>query len=389
MSPYEAVRRVRDEFLSNVALHLRSDVPVGAALSGGIDSSAIVAAIRHLEPDREIHTFTHVVDDPVLGEERWADVIASATGARAHKVRPRPDDLVEDLDELTWFQDLPVQGTSAYAQYRVFRLAREAGITVLLDGQGADEILGGYPLFRAARLASLVRSGDARAAVGLLRCLDGPGPRVNLARRALADYLVPRWITESARRGLGLEWRPAWIDEEWLSSRGARREAFHLGFGGTCVSAESVRCLTSLSLPDFLRFEDRNSMAHSRESRLPFLTPGFVNLALSLPGEYIVDERGVSKSIFRKAMRGIVPDAILDRRDKVGFATPESRWLTALRPWVEHVIAAPGSRIPALRLDALSARWRSVFEGRAPFDSTLWWALALIVWCRRFDVEFE
>lgn len=386
----QAAERVREEFLGNVALHLRSDVPVGAALSGGIDSSAVVAAIRHLDPTREIHTFTHVVDDPVLGEERWADIVSTATGARAHKVVPQPGDLIRDLEEMAWHQDQPFGGTSTYAQFRVFRLAREAGVKVLLDGQGADEVLGGYPFFRIARLAGLLGDGRPGAALDFLRACGGPSTGSwTLVRRAFSDYLVPRWITEAVRGTVRRTPAGPWVDWDWFRDRGARPDTFALGAGGSFLHAEAVRCLCSLSLPDFLRFEDRNSMAFSLESRLPFLTPRFVRLVLSLPESYVIARDGTTKAVFRRAMRGLVPDAVLDRRDKVGFATPEAKWLRAVAGWAQGVIREAGDAVPALKRDALLRAWQAVQADPAAFDPGLWRSLSVVAWTRRFDVTFD
>ena len=134
----QAAERVRELFLDSVRLHLRSDVPVGAALSGGIDSSAIVAAMRAIEPEVELHAFSYLADDPELDEERWVDLAAGAARATVHKTRVRSCELIADLDALLAAQDEPFGGTSIYAQHRVFRSAREAGIKVMLDGLYED-----------------------------------------------------------------------------------------------------------------------------------------------------------------------------------------------------------------------------------------------------------
>jgi asparagine synthase (glutamine-hydrolysing) len=139
-----------------------------------------------------------------------------------------------------------------------------------------------------------------------------------------------------------------------------------------------------------LRFEDRNSMAFSVESRVPFLTPRLVDFVLSLPESYLLAEDGTSKAVFRRAMRGLVPDAVLDRRDKIGFATPEESWLVALRPWIRDVLASDAAaRARPLRLDALRRSADALLDGRGRFDFRLWRWVNLIRWAQRFDVSFE
>src|SRR5690606_9461818 len=144
MSFDEAAEAVREQFLHSVALHLRSDVPLGATLSGGIDSSAIVCAMRKLEPDAPLHTFSYVAADDPKSEERWVDTVNRHVGAVAHKVVADRNDLARDLERLIALQGEPFMSSSVYAQYRVYALARENGVTVTLEGQGADELLAGY-----------------------------------------------------------------------------------------------------------------------------------------------------------------------------------------------------------------------------------------------------
>jgi asparagine synthase (glutamine-hydrolysing) len=139
-----------------------------------------------------------------------------------------------------------------------------------------------------------------------------------------------------------------------------------------------------------LRYEDRNSMAHSIESRVPFLTPGLVRFVLSLPEEFIVDRDGTSKAVFRRAMRGLVPDAILDRRDKIGFATPEHLWWRELAPRVERLLADDSlARVPVLNVEALRAEWRAIRTGGAKRDFRAWRWVNLIEWAERTGADFS
>jgi asparagine synthase (glutamine-hydrolysing) len=139
-----------------------------------------------------------------------------------------------------------------------------------------------------------------------------------------------------------------------------------------------------------LRYEDRSSMAESIESRVPFLVPRIATFVLSLPEEFIVSPDGTSKAVFRRAMRGIVPDEILDRRDKKGFATPEARWLVALAPWVQSILGSDAaSAIPVLDGRAVVEHWGRVVAGRSRLDAHVWRWINLIRWAETFAVRFE
>jgi asparagine synthase (glutamine-hydrolysing) len=384
----EAVARVRELFLDSVRLHLRSDVPVGAALSGGIDSSAIVAAMRAVDPRADLHTFSFVTDDPAIGEEQYADLAAKTAGATPLKVRIEPGDLVADLDRLVATQDEPFGSTSIYAQYRVFRLAAEHKIKVMLDGQGADELLAGYHGYFPERLGTLLGGGEWLKAYSFARRASrrpGVGGQTALLARGL-KRLLPGRVQSRGRALLG---KSAWLNGQWFADRGVDGAVESRPGRRTDQLRDRLYVtLTRTSLPMLLRYEDRNSMAWSIESRVPFLTPALAEFVLSLPEEYLISPDGVTKHVFREAMRGIVPDAILDRRDKIGFATPEKKWLQELGPWVGATLARV-SRIPALDAAAVDREWRAVLAGTKSFDWRVWRWVNLVRWAETWDVRFE
>ncbi len=388
----EAASRLRDLFVQSVRLHLRSDVPVGSALSGGIDSSAIVAAMRAVAPRADLHAFSYIADDPRISEERWIDQAARRAGATVHKVRSTPHELVDDLDALVDTQEEPFGSTSIYAQYCVFRTAKSAGIKVMLDGQGADEMLAGYRPYLSARLASLLRKGQLLEVMRLLvraRRLPDTGSLCRMLLQA-CRMLLPTWCLDLAERLFRPWLTPAWLNSAWFNERGVGVVPRRAWPSGDILREQLRRTLTSTSLPMLLRYEDRNSMASSIESRVPFLTPELASFILRLPEEYLVGRDGTSKNVFRRAMRGLVPDAILDRRDKIGFATPEQHWLTTLRPWVEKTLASEQAHaIAALNLPVVRACWQAVLAGRQPFDFRIWRWVNLIRWAERFGVRIE
>lgn len=385
----EARERLRELFLESIALHLRSDVPVGVALSGGIDSSAIVSAVRAVGgPDVDIRAFSFIAAGTSLSEERWVDLQTQASGTVTKKICPPPADLARDVDVLIRAQDEPFGSTSIYAQYRVFSLAADAGVKVMLDGQGADELLGGYQFYLWARVASLLREGNHTAALGLARAartLPGaPTPSTALARGAWGA--LPPSARTTARRSIG-RWSGGdrWLHREWFQARGLGAADYP---SDRTLSDTLIRDLTRDALPGLLRYEDRNSMAFSIESRVPFLTPQIADLVFRLPESYLISRDGTSKCVFRAAMRGLVPDAILDRRDKIGFGTPEREWLHVLRTWVDDVLASADQRaIGCLDLAAVRHEWARVVEGRSAFGWHVWRWINLIRWVQLYDID--
>jgi asparagine synthase (glutamine-hydrolysing) len=381
----DAARQLRDLFIDSVRMHLRSDVPIGGALSGGIDSSSIVSVMRLLEPNLEFHTFSYLADDPRISEERWADIVGKEKQVVIHKVRLCPDDFPNDLDDLIETQGEPFMSTSMYAQWRVFQAARKAGVKVMLDGQGADELLGGYPTHRFAMLRGLVRRGRMRDAWLLARSASGPAESWRLMARAIGRS-APVFLQTLVRRAMRGESNPTWLNTAWFKANGIEQGRAFPQNGKKSLSQELYRTLTESSLPMLLHYEDRNSMAFSIESRVPFLTPSLATFLLSLPDHYLVGVDGTSKSVFRRAMRGIVPDQILDRRDKVGFFTPERDWLMAERSFVQQVLnGATARRIAALNVNELLREWTETVQGCRQPDSSTWRCLNLILWAQKFS----
>jgi asparagine synthase (glutamine-hydrolysing) len=390
----EAAEELRDLFLDSIRLHLRSDVPVGAALSGGIDSSSIVAAMRLLDPKLEIHTFSYIADDPTISEERWVDKLGKAARLVVHKVKLTSDELMADLDHLIGVQGEPFGSTSMYAQSRIFREARKAGIKVMLDGQGADELLAGYPTYIGARIGSLLRQGHWAEAIGLWRAASKlPGASGLRTLPQVVGFFVPSNLKGPVRHLLGRDRPPAWLNESWFSERGANESSLRClngndHQGNELLKHELYLSLTETSLPQLLHYEDRNSMAFSIESRVPFLTPALANFLFALPEDYIIATDGTTKAVFRRAMRGIVPDAILDRRDKLGFPTPEKHWLLSSGTWIERVLASEAAmQIQAIESEEVQREWEKIVRGSRPFDSRVWRWVNLILWVQKFSVS--
>lgn len=386
----EAVRDTRDLFLHSVSLHLRSDVPVGACLSGGIDSSAVVCASRHvLGPRADLHVFTFSSADPATDETHWARSVAAVVGAKHHVTRPSADELVADIDRLIRSQGEPFGSTSIFVQARVFELIRSAGLKVVLDGQGADEMLAGYANHAGARIADLLRSGHVRAAIKLSRSLGsdrGAGPA---GKWLFAQYVLSDSLQAPLRRLIRKEHVPAWLDERWVRDH-SRTMPRNFVRDQTNYLKGELRFNLSRTLRALLRYEDRNSMTNGIEARVPFLSKPLVNHFLTLPDDYLIGEGGETKRVFRAAMKGIVPDAILARRDKIGFRPPEASWLLERRQWVEESIFGERARsLPFIRVSELEHEWRAVLSRPNHYNSWLWRCLNLIRWIELFDVKIH
>lgn len=384
----EAVEQVREQFLSNIRLHLRSDVALGAALSGGIDSSAVVCAMRHVEPDLPIHTFSYIAAGSDVSEEVWVDRVNGYVGAVAHKVSVSAQELARDIDSMILSQGEPFGSTSIYAQYRVFQLARESGITVTLDGQGADEMLAGYNGYPGQRLRSLVEEGQPKKAWQFLNeWSKWPGRNRMAGAKRLAAEMTEGRLYEALRKINGMNALPAWINAEPLLEKKViiRYPRVHSDFDvrGRRVVAELALSLTRRGLPALLRHGDRNSMRFSVESRVPFLTTDMVDLLLSLPEEYLISPAGETKHVFRAAMRGIVPDDVLDRRDKIGFATPEQTWLLSMADTVRQWLRVDLG-VPFFDQKKVLQEFDLIVAGKKPFSWQVWRWINFCRWHSHF-----
>jgi asparagine synthase (glutamine-hydrolysing) len=387
----DAAQELRHLFSEGMRLHLRSDVPVGSCLSGGLDSTAIVASMRaHLGKDALIHAFSFVSDDPVRGEGPYVDMASQAFGLVPHSVFPSASDLMADLNTLVRVQEQPFGSTSIYAQYCVFRLVHEAGIKVVLDGQGSDELFGGYATAVSAQLTSAILRGNVRGMHSLLTSshMSGTSLRARVALAAMGR-LLPRRLVGPFMSMVGESLYPTWLDSGWFRSHGHVASAREQGGGRESLREELLHYVRTLSLPRLLRYEDRNSMAFSVESRVPFCTVALADFAFSLPSTHLVGWDGETKSVLRRAMSGLVPPAIITRT-KVGFETPEGAWLTALRPWIADVLSSEAFRsLPFISHEVVSGVIDKQLTQKHALQSLSWRFLNVAAWARQFEVQFE
>lgn len=394
----EAAERFRELLTESVRMHLRSDVPVGSCLSGGLDSSSIVGLMSGMLDGEgrgaKVNTVSACYAEKSVDEKPFMDAVVARTGAEPHYVYPRAEDVFARAAEITWHQDEPFGSSSIFAQWCVFEEARRAGIKVMLDGQGADEQLAGYhssyvyymaDLIRRRHILTLVRTMIERDRVHGISFLDQakrfvgpvlPGPvRAVLLRQR--DALVNHdWMGSSAFRALG----PAPSALEVASQANGLPPV-------TDIASLCVVLTFASNLQMLLHWEDRNSMAHSIEARVPFLDHRLVEFNLALGNDHKI-VRSDTKRVLRRAMAEVLPESVRERRDKLGFSTPEQVWFRGpLRGLMEEGVEATIRRYPDLLNPEGTRRLSAeMLDGRRPVDFTLWRIVNMGIWGERFGV---
>ena len=375
-----------------VRLQLRSDVPVGSCLSGGLDSSLLVTVMRG-QLDRSGNTpaqktFSAYAGATPYDEPEFIEATVRQTGVDSHAVDPDPAGLFRNLDSLTWHQDEPFGSSSIFAQWSVFRLAGRNGIKVTLDGQGADEQLAGYHNYFGVHLAQLLRTLRWplwwREVVALR---SHHGYSLFWSLQQLANFLLPEDLRQPLRALAGRSSTTApWLD---LGRLGAEPGDPFLACGA--ARAESVRELSLsqisyISLPMLLHCEDRDSMAHSVEARVPYLDHRLVEFTVGLPDELKIGD-GITKRVLRVAAKGLLPEVVRTRNEKIGFATAEEMWMRkqasdAFRKALREAVESSRGIIRNGTLEVLE----QMIRGERPFGYSIWRMISFGAWLRVFGI---
>lgn len=369
----------------SVRLRLRSDVDVGFCLSGGLDSSSIVCLASQLMNDPaggELKTFSACSEEKAYDERPYIDLVNTRCGLKAHYTYPSLDTLFRTLPNILWHQDEPFGSTSIYAQWSVFQLVKETGVKVMLDGQGADEQLAGYLPFFRNRLNDLFNSFrwlNFFREAALIHQHHGPviPPATKLFRHCLKAS-ARQFFSSPVARPI-----PSYINGIRLGVQ----QTYHRDASQDSVDQQLHQQLTRTSLPMLLRYEDRNSMAHSVESRTPFLDYRLVEFLFSLPSHYKISH-GVTKRVLRQGMLGILPDAIRLRKDKLGFATPEEVWMKQRQPdlFLRTVDRAIDQSRGIIKPEARRVA-EDILSGKKTFNWQVWRLINFGLWMERFDVK--
>jgi asparagine synthase (glutamine-hydrolysing) len=390
----EAIEKFKNLLFESVNYRLRADVKTGSCLSGGLDSSSIVCITNELLHQKKSenlqNTFSACSEIKIYDEREFIDEVVSGRNLDAHYTYPNIDELFSVLDDITWHQDEPFGSTSIYAQWEVFKLASDNNVKVILDGQGADELLGGYHGFFGPRLAGLFKEMKI---IELLNEITTTSKIHNHSKKYLiqlmANMLLPEVLRQYLRAKVGKSNdAPDWLNTDLMDIN--LIDPF-VQFGGknTTISDMSKAQLVHTNLSMLLHWEDRDSMAHSVESRLPFLDYRLVEFGLGLPDEFKVSE-GITKKVLREAMKGILPEKIRMRMDKMGFVTPEEIWLKEYSPdyfrdKVKEAIEVSQGILNNKALQKLD----SIISGEEEFSFFAWRLISFGAWIKKFNVKLS
>jgi asparagine synthase (glutamine-hydrolysing) len=375
----EAAKNFHDLFEKSIKLHMRSDVPVGTCLSGGLDSSSIVCLSQKLLREgalvekglkniKSLETFSSAPQEKRISEMPYIEEVVRYSQVEPHFTTPTLDDFLKDFDKLVSIHDEPFQDPSVYMQYRVIMLAKENGIKVLLDGQGGDECLAGYQRYLRDYLKDLMRGGKyLRAITGFFGTLDLTAP-------FFWRYFRKRFGAKQTRQ-----------DEIITAAKPSERR---LEYETNNLANRLRYDLLAGSIIELLKYEDTNSMAFSIESRVPFLFHPLIEYLFKLPMSTKINGRW-TKYVLREAMKNILPEKVRMRRSKLGFPAPSEEWARQLigdrKELCTETAANANEYIDLENFEKLCAR--VVAKGRSEDIELFWRIMILSKWLQKMDMD--
>jgi len=376
--PFEGPEEYLEMFRSSINLRLRSDVPIGVCFSGGLDSSSIVSILLENAKQKNLNSFSAIYGSGKRGDEsefiyEYKDIIKNM-----HFTSPSHSDFLNDILKFTKLHTEPFPSTSIYAQYKVMELAKEHSV-VTLDGQGADEALAGYHYFFGYYFRDLLKKLSigklSKEAFGYFKNHNSI-----YALKAMTFLFLPKKIQINSQ----------------LNRRGYINTKFASQHSNSSIIPKSLYDVDSLQesllnhfeykLEHLLKWEDKNSMAFSLESRVPFLDYRLVHKTLSLPSSNMI-EKGVTKKILRESMSGIVPKKIRMRQDKVGFESPEGEWFRepSFNKFISNIIDSESFKSRGI-INSKSARslYNKHLNNKIDVSNEIWKMINLELWYRQF-----
>jgi asparagine synthase (glutamine-hydrolysing) len=318
LSECELIEKISFKFENAVKLRLRSDVEVGTNLSGGIDSSALAVTMAKFT-NKPVHCFTAVFKNESINEEVFADSVLKKINGKHFKIEPTFNGFLNEVNDLIYSQDVPIWSTSTYAQYKVMQLAKQNGIKVVLDGQGADELFAGYHHHFLAMWNNLISSTNFVTAF----------KEINASKKTIPHPFL-FFIKESIKQNYNFNTKliKQFFNTDFITIDSVKNQSVYFNN----VNNQLVSDIYETRLKSFLRCEDRCGMWHSVESRTPFADDfELINLLFSFNGNKKI-KNGISKYLLREALKTKLPQQVYNRFDKKGFETPMQKWMQQLLP---------------------------------------------------------
>lgn len=374
-----------DTLKDAIKLHMIADVEVGSCLSGGIDSSSIVALSSRLVKNKEdFKTVSAVYNlNWQKDESRYIDDVTGYTNTRNIKVKPKYLDLVKEMEKIIYHQEEPFKSSSIFASWKVMEAAKENGIKVLLDGQGADEILG-YNYMAAFYFYELLSHFQIFTFLKEFYFFMKKQKFGRLFTFSLFLFLfLPKYL-----RNKFLQKKNKWLNQDYFKEYKDNSIISSDFFSAKSLN-ESVKKHFQYKINHLLRFEDKNSMAFSIESRVPFLDHVLVEKSLRIPSNLKI-RKGELKFILKETMKGLLPESVLTRNDKIGFETPENVWFKKreVKDMFDDVFNSDNFEKRKYYNHVLLKEYlHKMKEGSSQYNEILWKVLCLEYWFKVFNVE--
>jgi asparagine synthase (glutamine-hydrolysing) len=366
-------------FNQSIELHLISDVEVGTCLSGGLDSSAIIHQASQQLKQTQLKTITAAYHDKLIDESNYAKLVTDdLTNVNAYYTYPDAEKMMAGMEKMIYYQDLPIGSTSIFAHWEVMKCANEHQIKVLLNGQGADEILGGYYNFAGIHLIELLKKFQFNRFFKEYQLLkQNFTPQIKTAVLRAAYYYLPNNLQQHLRAKERLSY--SFIKEDKLNELDLQ-----IPKRGGKTFNEHVNLSLKFGLYELLRYEDRNSMAFSIESRVPFLDHRLVDFIRTLPTDQKI-YGGWTKYILRKMLNQKLNDQVVWRKDKKGFLTPQQDWKKDVMKTLTKELKE--SNIPSIMDRDYILKLCDKDFSHASHLSEFWRAYSVVKWYNVFNLN--
>ena len=374
-------------FEDSIRLRLRSDVPIGTCLSGGLDSSSIVCIVNKLLKEEGIKnlgkyqkTFTSCFAEKKYDERQFSQSVIKQTGAEENLTFPKSENLFNEMQKIVWHQDEPFGSTSIFAQWCVMKLANKKNIKVLLDGQGGDELLGGYEGYKSSFFANLLKQFKI---ISLLKEINNFGIKsIAPLLPGILFYFLPRPLSNNLFHYFNRD-NNRYLDNKFKLNYYHSVE--HYKKFNNIFNNHLYENLIYYALPQLLHYEDRNSMAFSIEARVPFLDYRLVEFMFSIPSNQKIGS-GYTKVVLRNAMKGIIPELIRKRRDKMGFVTPEDIWFRGiLKKQIYSILNSFSFKKRGIfNVDQINKEFKLYCENKKNSGFIIWRWINLELWFNKF-----